>query len=85
MSEKYCQVLMKAVNTGEGIDLKSVGAWNTKKELTDYLKDEIRRKYADGGSLVVDLQEQMEDDIFHGDKWQESDSVQWLTFKTLVH
>lgn len=85
MSEKYCQVLMKAVNTDEGIDLKSVGAWNTKKELTDYLKEEIRKKYDDGGSLVVDLQEQMEDDIFHGDKWQESDSVQWLTFKTLVH
>jgi len=85
VSEKYCQVLMKAVNTDEGIDLKSVGAWNTKKELTDYLKEEIRKKYDDGGSLVVDLQEQMEDDIFHGDKWQESDSVQWLTFKTLVH
>ena len=89
MSESAFDLLQVVVMDGK-TSVASIGVWKTKQAVVDCLKGKIRDKYENNKTVdVVDMQEEMEEDIFHGNMWREpkksSEQVIWLCNATVIH
>ena len=91
MSESTFDLLQVVVMDGK-TSVVSIGVWKTKQAAVDCLKGKIRDKYENNKTVdVVDMQEEMEEAIFHGNMWREPENpseqviVIWLCNATVIH
>ena len=91
MSESAFDLLQVVVMNGK-TSVASIGVWKTKQAVVDCLKGKIRDKYENNKTVnVVDMQEEMEEAIFHGNMWREPEKpseqaiVIWLCNATVIH